>query len=117
MKKILLLLLLLAMMPAFNKMIAQCVVKNVIVRVNSSVPSPTIPGACDINFDFIFTIEANGGNKYIYMHAWMANDYPNFFNCPPPPSNAKPPKAADLLLSRINIGIDNNIPVPALIGS
>lgn len=117
MKKILLLLLLLAMMPMYNNLIAQCVVKNVIVRVNSSIPSPTIAGACDINFDFIFTIEANGGNKYIYMHAWMANEYPNFFKCPPPPSNAKPPKASDLLLSRINIGIDNNVPVPALISS
>lgn len=121
MKKILLLLLLLASLPLYNNMMAQCVVKNVIVKVNSSSPSATTPGYCDVNFDFIFTIENNGGNKYIYMHAWMINDYPNYFNCPPAPSNAKPPVAANLLLSKINIGIHNEIhaghPAPTLIST
>ena len=119
MKKILLLLLLLAMMPLYNNLTAQCTIKNVIVKVNSSVPSSTIPGACDVNFDFIFTIENNGGNKYIYMHAWLVNDYPDYFQCPPPPNNAKPPVAADLLSSKINLGIHNEVhaghPAPTLI--
>ncbi|MFY7840719.1 MAG: T9SS type A sorting domain-containing protein [Lacibacter sp.] len=119
MKKILLLLLLLATMPLYNNSIAQCIIKNVIVKVNSSVPSATIPGACDVNFDFIFTIENNGGNKYIYMHAWLDNNYPNYFQCPPPPNNAKPPVAADLALTAINLGIHNEIhaghPAPTLI--
>jgi hypothetical protein len=118
MKKILLLLMLMTGWSFHQSLKAQCVVKNVLVKVNSSSPS-SIPGSCDVDFDFIFTIENNGGNKYIYMHAWLTNEYPNYFNCPPPPSNAKPPVAADLILSRINLGIKNDIhighPAPSLL--
>ena len=87
---------------------SQCVVKNVIIKVNSSVPSGS---GCMMNFDFIFTIENNGGNKYIYLHSWLTNEYPNYFNCPNVSSSAKAPKLSNLLLSRINLGIDNNIHV------
>lgn len=121
MKKILLLLLLLVSLPLYNNMVAQCVVKNVIVKVNSSSPSATLPGYCDINYDFIFTIENNGGNKFIYLHAWMNDDYPNYFNCPLVPSNAKAPVAGDLVLSKINFGIHNEIhaghPEPTLVNT
>jgi hypothetical protein len=97
---------------------AQCVVKNVIVKVNSSVPSGS---GCMMNFDFVFTIQNNGGNKYIYIHSWLTNEYPNYFNCPNVSSSAKAPKLANLLLSRINLGVDNNIgvghPEPTLLST
>ena len=107
-----------AVMPIFNSVTAQCVVKNVIVKVNSSIPSGT---SCIVNFDFIFTIENNGGNKYIYIHSWLQNEYPNYFNWPNVPSNAKGPLASDLLLSRINLSIHNDIhtghPLPTLLST
>jgi hypothetical protein len=78
MKKILLILVIMTGMSLSASVNAQCVVKNVLAKVNSSTPSST-PGYCNLDFDFIFTIENNGGNKYIYMHAWMATDYPNYF--------------------------------------
>ena len=120
MKKILLILVIMTGMSLSASVNAQCVVKNVLVKVNSSTPSST-PGYCNLDFDFIFTIENNGGNKYIYMHAWMATDYPNYFGCPTPANNSKPPVAADLALSKINIGIHNEIhaghPAPTLIST
>lgn len=118
MKKIILLLLLMAVTPLLNAVRSQCVVKNVIVQVNYSNSNPT-NDTCTINFDFIFTIENNGGNKWIYIHSWMANEYPNYFNCPNVPSNAKAPVAGDLVLSKINLGIHNEVhvghPVPTLL--
>lgn len=110
-------LLMAAVMLLSNNSLAQCSVNNVIVKMNSSTP---VSGtSCTVNFDFIFTLEHNNGNKFIYMHAWLVNDYPNYFNYPPAPSNAKPPVAADLLLAKINIGINNDIstanPLPALL--
>lgn len=119
MKAILLLLAFMAGWPLYNQSFAQCVVKNVLVKVNSTTPSSTIPGACNVDFDFVFTIENNGGNKYIYLHAWMADEYPNNFGCPSPANNSKPPVAADLATARINVGIHNEIhaghPEPTLI--
>ncbi|HEX4956535.1 MAG TPA: T9SS type A sorting domain-containing protein [Lacibacter sp.] len=121
MKKIILLFVIMTSLSFYTSVTAQCVVKNVLVKVNSSTPSTTTPGACDVDFDFIFTIENNGGNKYIYMHAWMAGDYPNFFGCPNPNNNSKPPVAADLVNSKINIGIHNDVhaghPAPTLIST
>lgn len=121
MKKILLLLVFMAVWPLYNNSFAQCIVKNVLVKVNSTTPSSTIPGACNVDFDFVFTIENNGGNKYIYLHAWMANEYPNYFGCPAPANNSKPPVAADLTAARINVGIHNEIhaghPQPTLIST
>lgn len=117
MKKILLLLLPLAMMPLYNKLKAQCAISNVIVRVNSATPSGN--NMCTVNFDYTFTMEHNNGNKFIYMHVWLAGSYPNFFNVPPNPNLAKPPMAADLINSVINIGINNDInvthPAPTLL--
>lgn len=120
MKKIILLLMLMAIAPLLNVVRSQCVVKNVIVQVNYSTSNPT-NDTCTLNFDFIFTIENNGGNKWIYIHSWMANEYPNYFNCPNVPSNAKAPVAADLTLSKINLGIHNEVhvghPFPTLLTS
>jgi hypothetical protein len=114
-------LLLMTVCSLHNNLIGQCVIKNVIVKVNSSTPSASIPNSCDVNFDFIFTVENNGGNKYIYFHAWLKDAYPNYFGCPNPANNIKPPVAADLLLSKINIGIHNDIhtahPAPFLVST
>jgi Secretion system C-terminal sorting domain len=121
MKKMFLLMVLMLFWSLHQSPKAQCVVKNVIIKVNASSPSSAVPGSCTIDFDFIFTIENNGGNKYIYMHAWLANEYPNYFGCPTPPNNSKPPIAADLTLSRINLGIHNDVhsghPAPTLIST
>jgi len=97
---------LVALLPLSNPIKAQCTIKNVIVQVNSSVPVGT--GSCELNFDFIFTIENNGGNKWIYMHAWMMGD-PAYFTCTANGgfSPSKAPLSADLALSKINIGIHN----------
>lgn len=118
MKKILLLVTVFALLQGITETYAQCVVKNTIVQVNSSTTSGS---NCIINFDFVFTIENNGGNKYIYVHAWLQNQYPNYFNCPNVPSNAKAPVAADLINAKINLAIHNEThvghPVPTLITS
>jgi len=96
----------------------QCVIKSSIVQLNTSIPSGA---GCLINFDYQFTIENNGGNKYIYLHSWLSGEYPNYFNCPGISNDAKAPIAADLLLSRINIGIHNDIheghPKPSLMNT
>ncbi len=115
MKKLLLLVVYLVFLPGFFPVVAQCVVKNTIVQINSSTTSGS---NCIINFDFIFTIENNGGNKYIYVHAWLQNQYPNYFTCPTVPSNAKAPVAADLINAKINLAIHNEVhvghPAPTL---
>ncbi len=95
---------------------AQCTVKNVLVKLNSTTAAGS---SCVLNFDFIFTIENNGGNKYIYIHSWLQSQYPNHFGCPNMAGNLKAPKAADLTLAKINLGIHNDIhaghPVPTLL--
>ncbi|MFN5335396.1 MAG: T9SS type A sorting domain-containing protein [Bacteroidota bacterium] len=116
MKKRFLHILFLLLISSLSKSYAQCTVKNILVKVNSTSASG---GSCVLNFDFIFTIENNGGNKYIYIHSWLQNQYPNHFGCPNMSGNLKAPLAADLTLSKINLGIHNDIhpahPAPTLL--
>jgi len=91
-------------MPFQYSAYAQCVIKSTIVKVNSSTPIDQTH--CKVNFDFIFTLERNSGNKYIYIHAWMAGQYPNNF-CRTTDPLTKAPMASDLLNSVVNIGIHN----------
>jgi hypothetical protein len=97
---------------------AQCTVKNILIKVNSTTASGY---SCVLNFDFTFTIENNGGNKYIYIHSWLQSQYPNNFGCPNMSGNLKAPLAADLLMSKINLGIHNDIhaghPAPTLLAT
>ncbi len=118
MKKLYLLLLMIVFSISKNDSFAQCTVKDIIIKVNSTT---TVNGSCLLNIDFTFTIQNNGGNKYIYIHSWLQNEYPNPFGCPNMSGNLKAPKAADLALSRINLGIHNDIhaghPQPTLLTS
>jgi len=116
MKSKFLLLLLLFIFHSFSDSYAQCTVKNILIKVNSTTPSGS---SCVLNFDFTFTIENNGGNKFIYIHSWIQSQYPNHFGCPNMSGNLKAPLAADLALSKINLGIHNDIhaghPSPTLL--
>jgi hypothetical protein len=108
MKKRFLHILFLILISSLSKSYAQCTVKNVLVKLNSTTAAGS---SCILNFDFIFTIQNNGGNKYIYIHSWLQSQYPNHFGCPNMAGNLKAPRAADLVLSKINLGIDNDISV------
>jgi hypothetical protein len=116
MKKRFLHILFLILISSLSKSYAQCTVKNVLVKLNSTTAAGS---SCILNFDFIFTIQNNGGNKYIYIHSWLQSQYPNHFGCPNMAGNLKAPRAADLVLSKINLGIDNDIsvghPLPTLL--
>lgn len=116
MKQRILHVLILILITSLSRSYAQCTVKNTIVKVNSTTSAGT---SCTINFDFIFTIENNGGNKYIYIHSWIQSQYPNLFGCPNMSGNLKAPLSADLIQSKINLGIHNDIhaghPAPTLL--
>ncbi|MFN9709919.1 MAG: hypothetical protein ACK55K_00745, partial [Bacteroidota bacterium] len=116
MKKIYLFTFILLIILSVNNVSAQCVVKDIIIKVNSTT---TVNGSCVLNIDFTFTMENNGGNKYIYIHSWLQSEYPNPFGCPNISGNLKAPTADSLALSRINLGIHNDIhaghPQPTLL--
>jgi hypothetical protein len=106
------------LISSLSKIYAQCTVKNILIKVNSTSASG---GSCVLNFDFTFTIENNGGNKYIYIHSWLQSQYPNHFGCPNMSGNLKAPLSANLILSKINLGIHNDIhpshPAPTLLNT
>ena len=83
MKKNLLLLLLLALMPWYNMISAQCNVTNVIVSNVRSNPYGTDSTMYTIDLQFNATV--NGGNKDIWLHMWKESDYPSvpmqLYNC------------------------------------
>jgi Secretion system C-terminal sorting domain len=118
MKKVLRLLLLTALVSfSAGEVIAQCTVSNIIIQnTRNVVPGP---GTCQVTFDVSFDIENNNGNKYIFIHAWVQSQYPNYFNCVngSPASNGaiRSPRSGDLVNSFVNIGINNNLPVPEII--
>lgn len=116
MKKILLSLTIIAVMGITAKVEAQCTVSNVIIDVNSCTP---VSGNLQVNFDVSFNITNNNGNKYIFIHAWKASQYPNYWNCSasgtsnenkPPKNTTTGPQANQALAnSFLNIAIDNNL--------
>lgn len=83
MKKNLLLLLLLALLPWFNKLSGQCNVTNVIVSNVRLNPYGTDSMVYTIDLQFNATV--NGGNKDIWLHMWKEVDYPTVpmqrYNC------------------------------------
>ena len=105
MKKFLLSLALIATFGFAQKLSGQaCTVSKVSVQLNST----TVSGPnCVLNITLTFSLDHNGGNKYVWMHLWKSTDYPGF-------NYSKPPSAADLALSLANIGVNNNI-TPALL--
>src|SRR5437773_2068185 len=100
MKKILLLIAIIATFGKANNLAAQnCTVSNISVHLNSTT---AVGGTCVINIDLSFDLAANPGNKYAWMHLWPTSSYPNL-------SYVKPPTAAELAATVANIGIDNHV--------
>jgi len=87
---------------------AQCTVSNIVIQ-NVRVLSST-PGSCTAKFDITFNIEDNNGNKFIFMHIWLQNNYPDYFRCVNGQSthngSIPAPHASDLGNS-FNIGLNN----------
>ena len=112
MKTILLNFLLLSVLLVSTKITkAQCTVSNIVVQ-NTTVLAST-PTSCTAKFDITFNIEDNNGNKFIFIHVWLQNDYPNYFQCVNGQTTRNgsipAPEAADLGRS-FNIGLNNDGP-------
>jgi hypothetical protein len=97
---------------------AQCTVSNVIIQ-NVSVSGTQTPGTCTVTFDASFTIENNNGNKFIFIHVWTMDDYPNYFRCVNGQTTVngavRAPDASVLADAFLNIGINNNEATPSII--
>ncbi|HMK26113.1 MAG TPA: T9SS type A sorting domain-containing protein [Chitinophagaceae bacterium] len=117
MKKVLRSLMLLAFFSfSIRQINAQCTVSNVIIQnIRNVAPGP---GTCTVTFDVSFNIENNNGNKYIFIHAWLQSQYPNYFQCVDGHTTLNgaihAPDAADLGASFLNLGINNNTPTPTI---
>src|SRR5258705_9424553 len=99
---------------------AQCKVSELLIQ--NLVPSgPSAPGTCTATFDLSFTMEANNGNKFVFVHVFAETSYPDYFVCvnglPSSPGAIHPPQSPDLVNAFINLGIDNNGPTPVLLTS
>lgn len=97
---------------------AQCSASDIFIQniVSSGAPAP---GTCSATFDLSFTMTNNNGNKYIFLHIWRQTLYPDFFTCvngaPSGHGAIQPPLGPDLIDAFINIGINNNGPVPVIL--
>jgi hypothetical protein len=104
---------------ASKNTLAQCTVSDIFVQ-NISVVGGTAT-SCTVKFDVTFNIEDNNGNKFIFIHAWLQDDYPNYFKCENGQStlggSIAAPKFADLAKSFINIGLDNTGETPVVLTS
>lgn len=102
-----------------NRTQAQCTVSDIIVQ-NITVVSGTAT-SCTVKFDVTFNIADNNGNKFIFIHAWLQNDYPNYFKCENGQTTQNgsiaAPKQADLIKSFLNIGLDNLGETPVILTS
>jgi len=96
---------------------AQCTVSDIVFQ-NITVIGST-PLTCTVKFDAVFNIENNNGNKFIFIHAWLQNDYPNYFHCVNGQTTINgsiaAPHGTDLIKSFINIGLDNNGLIPTVL--
>jgi hypothetical protein len=113
MKKIILSIFALAVMGIAAKVQAQCSFNTVVISVNSAV---IVPGGLSVNFNITFDIQANGGNKYIYVQSWKSNQWPNYWQCNNGEATLNPkkaPLAADLTTSIVRLGINNDVTAPA----
>ncbi|MDZ4792880.1 MAG: T9SS type A sorting domain-containing protein [Bacteroidota bacterium] len=100
-----------------GKLRAQCTVSDIFIQnIRNVVPGT---GTCTVTFDATFNIANNGGNKYIFIHAWLQSEYPDYFQCvngnPTLNGSIAAPDAGDLGNSFFNIGIDNNGPIPTIL--
>lgn len=76
MKRLLLWLTVMAVMPLLNAVRAQCDVSNLVV--SNVRPTPANSGGhIGVNYtmDLQFTVQENNGNKYTWIHLWLEADY------------------------------------------
>jgi hypothetical protein len=92
-----------------------CQVGNVVVSNNTVLQSGT--NSCQVSVDLTFTILQNPGNKFIFIHAWLAQDYPNYFQCGNGTNTNTAPTGINLADAFLNIGIDNFGTAPVIIGA
>ena len=101
-----------------EKINAQCTVSNFIIQ-NEVLATVQTPGTCTITFDMTFNIASNNGNKYIFIHQWIKNQYPDYFQCvngqPGHNGSIRSPRAANLTNAFLNIGINNRGTIPVLL--
>ena len=106
---------------AISKAQAQCEASQILIQNIEQATVQPNPNQCVVEFDLSFQMQNNGGNKYIFLHGWREDLYPDFFDCVDgdPGSNGaiRPPEASDLTASFINLGIDNSGPVPVLLST
>jgi len=99
---------------------AQCEASNILIQNIQQVGTQT-PGSCSVKFDLSFQLANNNGNKFIFLHGWREDLYPDYFDCvngyPGSNGTIRPPMASDLAASFINIGIDNTGGTPSLMSS
>jgi len=105
------------MFASLVKLGAQCTVSNIVIQ-NVTVTGST-GSTCTVRFDVSFNILNNNGNKYIFIHAWLLADYPNYFKCVDGQTTLNgaihAPESGDLGNEFLNIGINNNEPTPSII--
>ncbi len=93
-----------------------CDISNVVI--DNIVPRVSTATSCEVTLDVSFTIARNRGNKFIFIHAWVEADYPNYFQCQNgAPTVRTAPRAANLAGAFLNIGIDNFRTTPTIIGT
>jgi len=72
-----------------------CDVQDILVQNVRRIASTS--NSCTVKFDLGATIDANRGNKYIYITSFLESQYPDYFNCGDRNNGAqKAPKAEDL---------------------
>lgn len=92
-----------------EKVKAQCTVSDIVIQ-NVRIIGAT-PVTCTAKFDITFNIQDNNGNKFIFMHVWLQENYPDYFQCVDGQTTLNgaisAPEAADLG-SSFNIGLNND---------
>jgi Secretion system C-terminal sorting domain len=102
-----------------KRSLAQCAVSDIYIQ-NTKLVGGT-GTSCTVKFDITFNIQDNNGNKYIFIHGWLQDAYPNYFKCENGQTTINgtvaAPKKSDLGSSFINIGLDNNGETPVVIST
>ncbi|HEX6190935.1 MAG TPA: T9SS type A sorting domain-containing protein [Chitinophagaceae bacterium] len=103
---------------AFTPAKAQCDASSILIQNITQVGTQT-PGSCRVTFDLSFEMANNNGNKFIFLHGWARESYPDFFDCvdgsPGGNGAIRPPEGDDLTAAFVNIGIDNSGATPVLL--
>lgn len=104
---------------SLNRTSAQCTVSDIVIQ-NTTMVNQTF-SSCTVKFDVTFNIKNNHGNKYIFIHTWLQNDYPNYFKCENGQSTINgsiaAPTQSDLLTAFMNIGLDNSGDIPVALST